>query len=215
MHEKFTSETQLNPTKRLARLKYLRTQLGRGVDVAKRDLKNVLTEFEWQSYEERRRDELENRKPELPTKLKKYAAMKKSADLAFARAQAHYIKDRINFDRAKNHQLYGIHDHLVERALEYLYESLGQNRGLIAWLFAEEPHGDVDEAMAAMVLPKLVTTRTHLHAASSLESKSSIRDMKIDAIDSALNSLTGEASQEHDWPETSQVKKHDFSKLKV
>jgi len=215
VHEKFTSEIQLNPTKRLARLEYLRTQLACGVDVAKRDLKNVLTESEWQSYEERRRNELENRKPELPAKLKKYAAMKKSADLAFARFQAHYTKDRINFDKVKNHRLYEKHDHLVERALEYLNESLGQNRGLMAWLYAEEPHGDVDEAIAAMVLPKLVTTRTNLHAASSPEPKLSIRNMKLDAIESAIYSLSPEAPQEFDLPKVSASKKFDFSKIKV
>ena len=215
MHEKFTSEYQLNPNKRIARLEHLRTQLDAGVDVAKRDLKNVLTESEWQSYEERRRNELESRNPEPPKEIKKYAAMKKVADLAFARAQAHYLKDQINVDKAKNYRMYQVHDHLVERALEYLKESLGKNRGLEVWLCAEEPHGSVSDAIAAMVLPKLVTTRTHRQAPSSPEPQFSIRDMKLDAINSALCSLSSDAFQELNLPMISRSKKWDFSKFKV
>jgi menaquinone-dependent protoporphyrinogen IX oxidase len=39
--------------------------------------------------------------------------------------------------------------------------------------------------------------------------------MKLEAIHSALFSLSPEASQESDWPEISKVKKRDFSKFKV
>jgi hypothetical protein len=215
MHEKFTSEIQLNPTKRLARLEYLRTQLKGGTDVAKRDLKNVLTEQEWCAYEERRKNELQSLAQKAPKQIKKYASMKKVADLAFARAEAHSIKNPASLNRAKNHRMYEIHDHYSKRALEYLKECLGQNLGLIEWLYAEEPHRSVVEAINANVLPKLVTTRTILHTASRPMPKSSIRDMKIDAINSALDSLSGEPSQELDWLEISQVKKRDFSKFKV
>ncbi len=215
MHEKFSSEIQLNPTKRRARLEFLRSQMEGGMDVPKRDLKNVLTEVEWRSYEERRNNELESRSPQPPTEIKKYGEMKKVADLAFARAQAHYLKNPLNVNKAKNRRMYERHDHDNERALEYLKECLGRNLGLTAWLYVEEPHVSVKAAIDAMVLPKLVTTRTHLHAASAPEPKSSIRDMKLEAIHSALFSLSPEASQESDWPEISKVKKRDFSKFKV
>ncbi len=205
----------MNPTKLLARLEFLRSQLEGGKDVAKRDLKNVLTEVEWRSYEERRNNELESRSQQPPTEIKKYGEMKKVADLAFARAQAHYLKNPIHVNKAKNRRMYERHDHHTERALEYLNECLGRNLGLMAWLYVEEPHASVKAAIDAMVLPRLVTTRTHLHAASSPESKSSIGDMKLEAIDSALFSLSPEASQESDWPEISKVKKRDFSKFKV
>lgn len=214
MHEKFTSEIQLNTSKRLARLEYLRAQLEGGSDVAKRDLKNALTEAEWLSYEERRKNELESRNVEMPKELKKYASLKKNADLAFSRAQAYYSRNPMRVNHTKNYRMYEIHSDLNERAMEYLRERLGVNRSLRAWLDSGESFDSVSKSIDAMVLPKLITTRTHRRAATSPEPRFSIRDMKLDAIESALLSISSDASEEAPWPEIKKTKR-DFSKIKV
>jgi hypothetical protein len=202
-------------SKRLARLEHLLKQMEQGIDVAKRDLKSVLTADEWQEYEERRAAEMENRDLEPPKELQQYLDLKKQATLA----QARWTRQR-NRPGPKNHtkikQMYESYDHLAERALECLKEQLSMNRGLLSWLCSEEPFSCVMDAIDASVMPQVITSRTARNSMRSPEGQWSIRELKQDAIDSAIFSIKFTPTDEPiTVPSIGVKKKFDFSGFKV
>ena len=205
----------MKASKRLARLEHLLKQMEQGIDVAKRDLKSVLTADEWQEYEERRAAEMENRDLEPPKQLQKYLDLKKQATLAHGRAIRHSERPGPK-NYKKIRQMYESYDHLTERALEYLKEQLSMNRGLLAWLFSEEPFSCVMDAIDENVMPLVITSRTARNSMRSPEGQLSIRGLKKNAIDSAIFSIKFIPSEEPiTMPSIGVKKKFDFSGFKV
>lgn len=206
----------MDTSKRLARLESLLQQMEQGKDVAKRDLKSALTDNEWIEYEKRRAAELENRNLDLPKELEKYLDLKKQATLALARANRHHYRKTGSKNPSIAKKMFESQDTLVERALEYLREQLASNRGLIVWLAIEEPFDSVDTAIDARVMPQVITSRTARCSMRSPDGRWSIRQLKQEAIESAIFSINFVPADEPIAIPTMGVKKkYDFSNFKI
>ena len=207
----------MNTAKRLVRLEHLLQQIEQGKDVAKRDLKSALTDHEWIEYEDRWAAELENRDQDLPKEIEKYLDLKRQATLALARANRHHYRKTGSKNPGVAKKMYELQDALVERALEHLKELLASKRGMVVWLTVDEPFESVDAAIDARVMPQLITSRTASCVMRSPDGQWSIRQLKQEAIESAIFSLKFLPTDEPVSIPTLGVKKRklDFSKFKV
>lgn len=205
----------MDTSKRLTRLESLLQQMEQGMDVAKRDLKSALTDDEWIEYEERRAAEMENRNQEPPNELQRYLDLKRQASLAQARAIRHSNRTGQK-DFAKIRRMHERYDHLTELALEYLKEQLARNDGLMGWLTSEEPYGCATTAIEANVMPQVITSRTARCSMRSPDGQWSIRQLKQEAIESAIFSINFVPDDEPiAIPTMGMKKKYDFSNFKV
>ena len=94
---------QLNPTekkKRLKRLKELFVRLKSGEDISRRDLKNALTEQQWEEFEYNNQN-IDLEEPDAsnrPDELRTYLDLLKKADFYYYRAESTSKTERSRID---------------------------------------------------------------------------------------------------------------------
>lgn len=183
---------------RLKRLKELLARLKRGDDITRRDLKNVLTEEQWNDYEQANQylsvDYLES--VERPQELDVYLEKIKQADFYHARASSTPTTDRSRIDsrnRSGRLRLYHQAEACYEDAVMYLYGVLDGHDVQLAqelrlWL-DRDIDTDIEKRPSAdpQSVPRIKGSRS-IHSkttkgANKFELK---RKYKRDAIESAI-----------------------------
>jgi hypothetical protein len=122
--------SQLSTTekkRRLKRLKELLARLKRGDDITRRDLKNALTDEQWEEFEYNNQniDVEEPDSSNRPDELRTYLDLLKKADFYYYRAESTKKTERSRIDhlgRSGRKRLFDTADTYYERAIERLNE---------------------------------------------------------------------------------------------
>lgn len=188
---------------RLNRLIVLRDRISAGKDVARRDLKNALTEEEWEQFEEALNSpaSAEPARSSRPSSLDRYVELLAKADFLYSRAESTRVTSRSRRDsmgRPGRERLYALAEQEYERAIEYLSEVLSicdaaDEYEIRAWLdrVVDFAHGAEPSPSPAGV-PRLLGSRSQ-HAEAHLPNKhDQKRQLKLQAIESAIASLTNQ-----------------------
>lgn len=175
----------MNNAKRIKRLQTLIERINGGEDIARRDLKLVLTADEWKDYEasvEQSRS-MKEFIFEVPAELKKYAQLLKKADFSHSKAEA----------MARNGKLH-IRKHLFEqseaeygKAFEFLGEALRISPEIVAWLdreFSLTPEKNCSPVPASA--PRLMTSVSGYREKGLKSFVKKGRSLKFDALQSSL-----------------------------
>ena len=173
--------------KRRARLVELLSRLESGVDVATRDMKNVLTEVEFIRYEDLWRSEKSERMIQKPPKIKKYELMIKQAHAADARSEK--IRRGKGFkDDLQRKRLAYESDHIAGRAYEY-YVELVQSGFADYFVDASRIIPENEPAMVVSELPVLKGSKSAYNNPDDCKKKK--RDYKVIILQEALDRMDG------------------------
>lgn len=183
---------------RKARLIELIARLRGGQDVAQRDLRNVLTDDEYQalhaSWTEQR--QLRDYSRDKPSSVIEYEARLKKALFEYGKAEA-LNASSAELSRAAGDSLkadqraYRRAETLFERLIEYLEEQLAADPGLEIWfdrplVFGME--GDISPSPSTM--PRVVTSRSADRVGSGqIAGIRSKREVKLEALEFALRAV--------------------------
>ncbi len=189
-------------TRRLKRLYALQKQLTAGNDIARRDLKNALTQMEWESFE----NECEYLNStvdflERPAELDRYLDYLRRADFLYNRSQstkASFQSKRDSSGRNGRERLYYSSEREYEKALIYLDELLqGYNDPSLAYRVRYWLDRDVDmtpgyEPFIDQVgMPRVKGSRSHYCLDRDIKSNKydQKRQAKQQAVDNAIRVL--------------------------
>ena len=181
--------------KRRARLVELLSRLASGVDVATRDMKSVLTEVEFDRYEDLWDAEKSNRKIDKPPKIKEYELMIKQAYVADARFEKIRLNGGFKNDLQRT-RMSNVSEHLAERAYAY-YVELVQTGYEDYFVDASRIHDPHDAHPTPKELPVLKGSKSGYHYSKSGELckryyKNIILQEALDRLDGNLLELSDE-----------------------
>lgn len=194
--------SQLNPAekkKRLKRLKELFVRLKSGEDISRRDLKNALTEQQWEEFEYNNQN-IDIEEPDAsnrPDELRTYLDLLKKADFYYYRAESTSKTERSRIDhlgRSGRKRLFDKADTYYERAIERLNEIFsscdGQTLNEVQthldrpWALGDSPN------LGPNHMPRVRNSRSRYSDSQSGLTKFDLkRKYKRDAIESAIAAL--------------------------
>ena len=194
--------SQLNPAekkKRLKRLKELFVRLKSGEDISRRDLKNALTEQQWEEFEYNNQN-IDIEEPDAsnrPDELRTYLDLLKKADFYYNRAESTSKTERSRIDhlgRSGRKRLFDKADTYYERAIERLNEifescdaqTLNEVQTHLdrPWALGDSPN------LGPNHMPRVRNSRSRYSDSQSGLTKFDLkRKYKRDAIESAIAAL--------------------------
>ena len=194
--------SQLNPAekkRRLKRLKELVARLKSGEDITRRDLKNALTEQQWEEFEYNNQN-IDIEEPDAsnrPDELRTYLDLLKKADFYYYRAESTSKTERSRIDhlgRSGRKRLFDTADTYYERAIERLNEifescdaqTLNEVRTHLdrPWQLGDSPN------LGPNHMPRIRNSRSRFSDSQSGLTKFDLkRKYKRDAIESAIAAL--------------------------
>lgn len=194
--------SQLDPAekkKRLKRLKELFVRLKSGEDISRRDLKNALTEQQWEEFEYNNQN-IDIEEPDAsnrPDELRTYLDLLKKADFYYYRAESTSKTERSRIDhlgRSGRKRLFDKADTYYERAIERLNEIFsscdGQTLNEVQthldrpWALGDSPN------LGPNHMPRVRNSRSRYSDSQSGLTKFDLkRKYKRDAIESAIAAL--------------------------
>ena len=194
--------SQLNPAekkKRLKRLKELFVRLKSGEDISRRDLKNALTEQQWEEFEYNNQN-IDIEEPDAsnrPDELRTYLDLLKKADFYYYRAESTSKTERSRIDhlgRSGRKRLFDTADTYYERAIERLNEifescdaqTLNEVQTHLdrPWQLGDSPN------LGPNYMPRVRNSRSRYSDSQSGLTKFELkRKYKRDAIESAIAAL--------------------------
>lgn len=194
--------SQLNPAekkKRLKRLKELFVRLKSGEDISRRDLKNALTEQQWEEFEYNNQN-IDIEEPDAsnrPDELRTYLDLLKKADFYYYRAESTSKTERSRIDhlgRSGRKRLFDTADTYYERAIERLNEifescdaqTLNEVQTHLdrPWALGDSPN------LGPNHMPRVRNSRSRYSDSQSGLTKFDLkRKYKRDAIESAIAAL--------------------------
>ena len=202
--------------RRKRRLKELLERLKGGQDVAQRDLKNALTADEYEELQARWLEQKVFRSMEKPDEIKEYEARLKKAQFAYSKMDSYSQRRKRKSWVVK--RLINNADSEIERTAEYLQEILSAGTSLI-WFDREIVGNSAFPAADLILLPRVITSRSHVCEMKISVKFQSKRDVKILVVESALQTLETHDSPQNQEPNVIEVrkakKKRDFSGIKV
>lgn len=198
------SETTDPTTKkrRLKRLKELLARLLSGEDITRRDLKNALTDTEWENFEQQnsyidREDEASEE--HRPSELDSYLEKLKQADFYYARAESTKVSDRSRIDeRGRNgrQRLHAKAQRAYEEALEELDSQLNRadaytEHQIRSWLDRDFDYSTENApALDPVQMPRIKNSRSqYSFNGTGLTKFERKRQNKKDAVANAIASL--------------------------
>ena len=196
------SVAKLDPTekkRRLKRLKELFVRLKSGEDISRRDLKNALTDEQWEEFEYNNQniDVEEPDSSNRPDELRTYLDLLKKADFYYYRAESTKKTERSRIDhlgRSGRKRLFDTADTYYERAIERLNEIFescdGQTINEVLshldrpWALGDSPN------LGPNHMPRVRNSRSRFSDSQSGLTKFDLkRKYKRDAIESAIVAL--------------------------
>ena len=194
--------SQLSPTekkRRLKRLKELFARVKSGEDISRRDLKNALTEQQWEEFEYNNQN-IDVEEPDAsnrPDELRTYLDLLKKADFYYYRAESTSKTERSRIDhlgRSGRKRLFDKADTYYERAIERLNEIFescdGQTLNEVLahldrpWQLGDSPN------LGPNHMPRVRNSRSRFSDSQSGLTKFDLkRKYKRDAIESAIAAL--------------------------
>jgi hypothetical protein len=193
---------KLDPTekkRRLKRLKELFVRLKSGEDITRRDLKNALTDEQWEEFEYNNQniDVEEPDSSNRPDELRTYLDLLKKADFYYYRAESTKKTERSRIDhlgRSGRKRLFDTADTYYERAIERLNEIFescdGQTLNEVLshldrpWALGDSPN------LGPNHMPRVRNSRSRFSDSQSGLTKFDLkRKYKRDAIESAITVL--------------------------
>jgi len=192
-----TKKGLIKQQKRLERLTLLLAKLEAGNDVARRDLKNVLTDNEWEGFERDNSyigaEEL-MRGGERPAGLDHYLEMVKKADLLYARAEstpANPYSKKDSSGRGGHKRLYDAAFDAYEKAIEELNAITSVNPDIKIWM--DRNYDDTFDGCPSPerdCVPRLYNTRSYYALPKSKETKfDAKRENKQQALKNAIDKI--------------------------
>ena len=185
--------------RRLKRLKELFARLKSGEDISRRDLKNALTEQQWEEFEYNNQniDIEELDASNRPDELRTYLDLLKKADFYYYRAESTSKTERSRIDhlgRSGRKRLFDKADTYYERAIERLNEIFescdGQTLNEVLahldrpWQLGDSPN------LGPNHMPRVRNSRSRFSDSQSGLTKFDLkRKYKRDAIESAIAAL--------------------------
>ena len=194
--------SQLNPAEKkrqLKRLKELFVRLKSGEDISRRDLKNALTEQQWEEFEYNNQN-IDIEEPDAsnrPDELRTYLDLLKKADFYYYRAESTSKTERSRIDhlgRSGRKRLFDKADTYYERAIERLNEifescdaqTLNEVQTHLdrPWALGDSPN------LGPNHMPRVRNSRSRYSDSQSELTKFDLkRKYKRDAIESAIAAL--------------------------
>jgi len=185
--------------RRLKRLKELFVRLKSGEDITRRDLKNALTDEQWEEFEYNNQniDVEEPDSSNRPDELRTYLELLKKADFYYYRAESTKKTERSRIDhlgRSGRKRLFDTADTYYERAIERLNEIFescdGQTLNEVlshldrSWALGDSPN------LGPNHMPRVRNSRSRFSDSQSGLTKFDLkRKYKRDAIESAIVAL--------------------------
>ena len=185
--------------RRLKRLKELFVRLKSGEDITRRDLKNALTDEQWEEFEYNNQniDVEEPDSSNRPDELRTYLDLLKKADFYYYRAESTKKTERSRIDhlgRSGRKRLFDTADTYYERAIERLNEIFescdGQTLNEVlshldrSWALGDSPN------LGPNHMPRVRNSRSRFSDSQSGLTKFDLkRKYKRDAIESAIVAL--------------------------
>jgi hypothetical protein len=202
---------------RLDRLKLLLDRLRSGQDIQSRDMKNVLTDAQWEAFNEAWDDEKSNRTDKPPKALQEYIRRKKQVALANARYIKYVGRQKTQRKTVTSKKLGNEADNSLSELIEYLKEMLSADQSLIMWLVHSEPYKSVQEMFDAGEAPTVCTSRTNSGGGKSYKGKISKRELKMKIIEDAIADFEMPSTEIkiEDVVKKDKVQKRNFSGFKV
>ena len=185
--------------RRLKRLKELFARLKSGEDISRRDLKNALTEQQWEEFEYNNQN-IDIEEPDAsnrPDELRTYLDLLKKADFYYYRAESTSKTERSRIDhlgRSGRKRLFDKADTYYERAIERLNEifescdaqTLNEVQTHLdrPWALGDSPN------LGPNHMPRVRNSRSRYSDSQSELTKFDLkRKYKRDAIESAIAAL--------------------------
>jgi hypothetical protein len=182
--------------RRLKRLKELLVRLKSGEDITRRDLKNALTDEQWEEFEYNNQNisVVEQESGNRPQELNSYLDLLKKADFYYYRAESTKKTERSRIDhlgRSGRKRLFDTADTYYERAIERLNEIFescdGQTLNEVLahldrpWALGDSPN------LGPNHMPRVRKSRSRFSDSQSGLTKFDLkRQYKRDAIESAI-----------------------------
>ena len=173
----------MNEPKRLARLKVLLLRLNNNQEVSNRDLKLALTDNEYGEMRENWQAVKSQKHRDKPKEVKNYEKLLKRATLFENRYESYQAKidKKLNVEKELSNEA----EYSLEKAAEYFIEIMTGN-GLRAWFDREIAE---NESLALENMPRTITSKSYFGGGSSIVKTTKIRDIKIDAVEQAINQI--------------------------
>jgi hypothetical protein len=178
--------------KRISKLNSALDKLRRKENVQNRQLKTLLGDEAYARFEDdwREQQELREDLKDKPGEIIEYEQRLKEATFAYSKADSASRKGRRNAAK----KLFGASDTLFERLLEFLSDQIADDYVLKTWM-DRDVHFDASNAPVGGPedFPCVVTSRSLRNNGGYLSSvKRTINQVKIDAVEWALNEITAE-----------------------
>jgi hypothetical protein len=194
--------SQIDPAEKKRRLKRLKELLARtksGEDITRRDLKNALTEEQWEEFEYNNQS-IDMEEPDAsnrPDELRTYLDLLKKADFYYYRAESTKKTERSRIDhlgRSGRKRLFDTADTYYERAIERLNEIFESCDGQTIqevlshldrpWQLGDSPNLGPND------MPRVRNSRSRYSDSQSGLTKFDLkRKYKRDAIENAIAAL--------------------------
>lgn len=173
----------MNELKRLERLKVLLVRLKNNDEVTNRDLKLVLSSADFQEMQDYWKSIKSEKTAKKPKEVKRYEQMLKRATLFENRYETYQAK--FGKKREIEKEFVNRTEHELEKALEYFIE-ITTGSDLISWF---DRRIDPNKNLALENMPRTNTSKSYHCEASPAFSKIKIRDVKIDAVEKAIDQI--------------------------
>jgi hypothetical protein len=176
--------------KRIDKLKQVLERLSRGEIVQNRQLKTVLgaEEYARYCYDYREQEQLREILANKPKVITEYERRLKAAMFSYNKADNKSVKGQ----HKSAHKMFNYTDTLFERLAEYLSEKIAGDLDLEAWFDrAVETTPENSFGLDPDSFPKIITSRSlNNKGGGYLINKRTIREVKVDAVQSMLDELT-------------------------
>jgi hypothetical protein len=176
--------------KRIDRLKQVLERLSRGEIVQNRQLKTVLGIEDYARYLDdcREQEQLREMLKDKPKEITEYERRLKAATFAYSKADDKSQKGRSRTAK----KMFGASDRLFERLSEYLTEKIVGHHDLEIWFDRPLATGAEDSfGLSPDSFPQIITSKSLKNMGGGyVNSLRTIREVKIDAVQSMLDELT-------------------------
>jgi hypothetical protein len=176
--------------KRIDRLKQVLERLSRGEIVQNRQLKTVLGIEDYARYLDdcREQEQLREMLKDKPKEITEYERRLKAATFAYSKADDKSQKGRSRTAK----KMFGASDRLFERLSEYLTKKIVGHHDLEIWFDRPLATGAEDSfGLSPDSFPQIITSKSLKNMGGGyVNSLRTIREVKIDAVQSMLDELT-------------------------
>jgi hypothetical protein len=176
--------------KRIDRLKQVLERLSRGEIVQNRQLKTVLGIEDYARYLDdcREQEQLREMLKDKPKEITEYERRFKAATFAYSKADSKSVKGQ----HKTASKMFNYTDGLFERLAEYLTEKIVGHHDLEIWFDRPLATGAEDSfGLSPDSFPQIITSKSLKNMGGGyVNSLRTIREVKIDAVQSMLDELT-------------------------